>query len=434
MIKAPSGQNKLVNKIFSIEGLIFVIVLTALGLSIAAFAMPCKSNFGVPGGDCGGVGRGSCDDNEWCKLDGDKKCPTGSSGITKSEKATCQAIPGNGVKVNETECSEDNYHKVSYCEPVCDNEYKWNSYQGLCQQAEGITHCNKNTCCKNDVYTGKCIKGDPNYCSTQTDSPPGPAPRDTCGAHDNDPYSCCQAKSCYFYGDGSREGSCTADPNMNISGRIKNCCEGGKYKNDGALCDWSPPGPPGPTPFPPSSESCEGEGDMCSSDHKTWRCCKGLQCVNGGCVKKSSNGGSPSSPTPMPPSSSSPPHKTGGFGGGGFGGGGIGGGGHGILNPGSRSSPSPSPSSRPPTSPPVTCSRINNPGDCQASNENCKWIRRAGDLMPLCVDGSPPGSPPGSPSGSSHDNSHLVLIISSVVGGLLLIGGGTYLYKSRGKM
>ena len=379
MIKAPNGQNKLVNKIFSVEGLILVIVLTALGLSIAAFAMPCKSKFGAPGDDCS-TDVFKCDPGEYCKLDGKLKCDQDNPPKARPGIAHCVAIPGNGVSVGEVECGVDNYSKVSYCEPVCDFEYNGNPDEqpGMCKLAQGIKNCNPSTCCKHGWGDGTCHHGSPTFCNPPTNQgPTGPPPSDPCTKY-TDPDSCCQAKSCYFYGEGAREGNCTSDPSMNIPGRSKNCCEGDKYKPDGDLCNWSSPMPPGP-PFPPPDSShgkCETEGLPCEdTEHKTTRCCPHLQCIGGICQKKHSGGGSPPPPPPT-----------------------IGGGGSGILNPTSSSSPSPgSPSSGSPSPGPPS-----------------------------------PGSPsPGpSPPGSTHDNNHLVIIISSIVGVLFLIG---FIYAYSGK-
>ena len=57
MLKTP-GSNNLVKKVFSIEGLVFLVALVALGLSIAAMVKDCGEGFGD-------TQRGGCSPQPW---------------------------------------------------------------------------------------------------------------------------------------------------------------------------------------------------------------------------------------------------------------------------------------------------------------------------------------------------------------------------------
>ena len=380
MIKTPNGQNKLVNKIFSVEGLILVIVLTALGLSIAAFSMPCKSSFGIPGESC----EGNVDGNKYCKNSAGEPAHNeicladGGLCSNKSTTGTCHLIDPKykcvGTEgmypciphVNDQEfmgpgqCA-DWSQQPSAMVPGCRADSKTKEGQ---RQKNQRPEAIENACCP---QSSDCnAKGRINtYCSDyscQTYAGGGtPSSDDWCYKYDDSPTDCCGTNGCAWYGTGANSGYC-ANGQEPWKGPSTNCCSKGKYTPgiDYAACKY------GTDPYIPIKPI------------------------------------PPSSPTPMPPSSP-PPHKTGGFGGktGGFGG---------------KTGGFPPPGFRPPTVLPISPSP-----------------------PPSSPHTPPPShphtSPPGSPSGSSHDNSHLVLIISAIVVGVILIGGGVGVYTMRrGKM
>jgi len=346
MIKAPNGQNKLVNKIFSVEGLILVIVLTALGLSIAAFAIPCKSPFGVVGEKCmnpnakrGDPDYGYCKTsdgskvavNEWCKPPSGECKADGDEGPGLGGTCTDACVDDYGIQFDRPNT------------PICKTVGNYTDFPNRSVPKSGDTEkCDRRKTSKTEKFPN-CCGGDKTACMGYGCGVFGPTPPpfsdDNCYYHNDSPKDCCETNGCAWYGRGGNTGYCANGPDQRGG---TNCCSNEKYTPgiDYAACKY-----PGSGPY-----------------------------------------------IPIPPSS--PPHKTGGFRGktGGFGPGGT-------LN---STSPPGSPS-RPPTSP-------------------------SGSPSP------PPTSPPGSPSGSSHDNSHLGLIITlSVVGGLLLIGGGVTLAR-QGKM
>lgn len=120
MLKTP-GSNNLVKKVFSIEGLVFLVALVALGLSIAAMVKDCKDGFGDT--------LKCCDDNKPIKYscynyEGDTvKTPVTTtwpnSCITKQVKGICGKYNNNidelsvfkvGDSCDKVFCSEGEYY------------------------------------------------------------------------------------------------------------------------------------------------------------------------------------------------------------------------------------------------------------------------------------------------------------------------------------
>ena len=190
MLKTP-GSNNLVKKVFSIEGLVFLVVLVALGLSIAAMVKDCKDGFGdcVPNKlkDNQNVKNfcESCDDGAVCNYmdcptidfpcdtikerdtcNKNKQCYyTDITGCTKLDSNLCGSVGGQSPTSSNT-CTEDGKHPPYG--PQCKKD------TDCCEYDVNDKSDNRKVCCQSKYNPGVVTCQSWSACKNYTPPPPPP--------------------------------------------------------------------------------------------------------------------------------------------------------------------------------------------------------------------------------------------------------------------
>ena len=244
MLKTP-GSNNLVKKVFSIEGLVFLVALVALGLSIAAMVKDCKDGFGE--GKCTGE---ACDGpmlNQPCT--NDKYC-----------QKNMIPLPGRFCY-----CDTD-YSPVSSPGPLCDEKTcKYCTYKGQTVCSKGQKGCPLGReICDKDVGP----QGRGKSCQYQSGNS---GPMSCFDTPDPKPPS----KKCY-----KSESPCQNNSDCCNSKCVKNPYPPSPYSPD----KWCAPPPPSPStcinPNKTPLEECDTISRLCCKGYKCERVNNLNICVN----------------------------------------------------------------------------------------------------------------------------------------------------------